>query len=329
MFLNSKKILIYLPFFTKWVVPVLLVLAIVLLQLDASWVEKYYSTGPYLTLSSWFRYATGWLSISLGDCIYVIVGLCFLVKMLRLCIRIIRKENRFLQLGISCLSLLHSILWIYIAFNVLWGLNYSRMGIAHQLGLKKYEYSRQEVTLLTDELIEKVNAYRRAMKDSSLPTPTLSAIFTEAVTCYHTVSKDFNFLTYPHPSIKASLYSPLGSYFGFTGYYNPFSGEAQVRSDIPRVLIPYIACHEIAHQLGYASESEANFVGYLAASASTSIYFKYSVYLDLFDYAQREEIKRYILDKDTTGLKAILLQNRKNLDTLVINDRKKNKTILF
>jgi len=66
MFLNSKKILIYLPFFIKWVVPVLLFFVLFLLQLDASWVEKYYSTGPYLTLSSWFRYGIGWLPISLG-----------------------------------------------------------------------------------------------------------------------------------------------------------------------------------------------------------------------------------------------------------------------
>jgi hypothetical protein len=43
----------------------------------------------------------------------------------------------------------------------------------------------------------------------------------------------------------------------------------------------------MAHQLGYAKEDEANFVGYLSASASTDTFFRYSVYLDLFLTANR------------------------------------------
>jgi hypothetical protein len=57
---------------------------------------------------------------------------------------------------------------------------------------------------------------------------------------------------------------------------------------MPRFLIPYVACHEIAHQLGYANESEANFVGYLAAIQSPDTLFHYSTYFDLFNYANSE-----------------------------------------
>ena len=79
----------------------------------------------------------------------------------------------------------------------------------------------------------------------------------------------------------------LGNYSGFTGYYNPFTGESQVNSTVPVFTIPYTACHEVAHQLGYAKEMEANFAGYLAASTSDDNFFRYSVYLDLFRYANR------------------------------------------
>jgi hypothetical protein len=85
----------------------------------------------------------------------------------------------------------------------------------------------------------------------------------------------------------------------------------------------------MAHQLGYASESEANFVGYLVASSSPDVYFRYSVYLDLFSYAQGEEIRTYLMDKDTTGLKATLLQNRNTLDTLVKKDRKEIREFFY
>src|SRR6185295_8496826 len=50
----------------------------------------------------------------------------------------------------------------------------------------------------------------------------------------------------------------------------------------------YTTCHELAHQIGYAKEDEANFAGYLAATSSTDTLFHYSTYLDLFLYANRE-----------------------------------------
>ncbi len=84
------------------------------------------------------------------------------------------------------------------------------------------------------------------------------------------------------------MFGWLGNYLGFTGYYNPFSGEAQINTTVPRFILPYIACHEIAHQLGYAKEDEASLAGYLAATASRDTLFHYSAYLDLFLYANRE-----------------------------------------
>ena len=79
----------------------------------------------------------------------------------------------------------------------------------------------------------------------------------------------------------------LGNYTGFTGYYNPFTGEAQVNTTVPKFLHPFITCHEVAHQLGYAKENEANFVGFLAASLSQDTLLLYSAYLDMFTYSNR------------------------------------------
>ena len=84
------------------------------------------------------------------------------------------------------------------------------------------------------------------------------------------------------------MFGLFGNYFGFTGYYNPFTGEAQLNTLVPKFILPFTTSHEIAHQLGYAKEEEANFVGYLAATASTDTLFHYSTYLDLFVYANRQ-----------------------------------------
>jgi hypothetical protein len=78
----------------------------------------------------------------------------------------------------------------------------------------------------------------------------------------------------------------------------------------------------MAHQLGYASESEANFVGFLAAAASQDVYFRYSVYNDLFSYAQSQEIILYGKEKDFKAFESVFQYNRTHLDSLVRKDRR-------
>jgi hypothetical protein len=113
-------------------------------------------------------------------------------------------------------------------------------------------------------------------------------LFAGSVESYSALAAGDNRFAYPSSSIKASLFSYLGNYLGFGGYYNPFSGEAQVNTTMPVFTRPFTACHEIGHQLGYAKENEANFAGYLAARSSPDPAFQYSVYFDLYIYAARE-----------------------------------------
>ena len=49
---------------------------------------------------------------------------------------------------------------------------------------------------------------------------------------------------------------------GYAGYLNPFTLEAQINTKIPKLNYIFTAAHEMAHQLGVASESEANFIAF-------------------------------------------------------------------
>src|SRR4030095_10471267 len=102
----------------------------------------------------------------------------------------------------------------------------------------------------------------------------------------------YPFLGYDPQSLKPSLFSYLGNYLGFQGYYNPFSGEGQVNTTVPRFLEPFVTTHEMAHQLGYGKENEANFVGFLACRAYSSNAFRYSVYFDMYNYSVSEMARR-------------------------------------
>jgi hypothetical protein len=290
-------------------------------------VERWYAGGIYIGISVVLRTITGWIPFSLGDIGYFLFFTWLIIRL----IRSIRRQRASWQgLGMLLLyKLLHLFLVVYIIFKLAWGFNYDRLGIAYQLGIDKRPYTKAEITLLTNQLIDKVNECRRQLSDTILPAPALNAVYSGAQAGYQAASLHFPFLKYTRRSVKASLYTGISDYMGFSGYYNPFSGEAQLRTDVPRVLVPFIACHEIAHQLGYASESEANFVGYLAASASADPYFRYSVYLDMFTYAQSEEIFVYSQDKDFHAFESVIKQNRARLDTLVKKDRREIKEFFF
>ncbi len=286
-------------------------------------VEEYYSVGLYPPVASMLRIATRYIPFSLGDVIYIILCIRLIVKLVKVIILIVTNRYTREKWVRSFYNLLQLALWIYIVFKLFWGLNYNRLGIAHQLGgIDKRPYTKEEITSLTNQLIDKVNECRRLLPDTVLPQHPLEGIYAEAYNAYQSASVALPFLNYRNPSVKASLFTRLGDYMGFSGYYNPFTGEAQLRTDIPRVLIPFITCHEMAHQLGYASESEANFVGYLAASVSPDPYFRYSVYLDLFSYAQSEQVLLYGQGKDFKAFEAVIKQNRARLDTLVKKDRR-------
>lgn len=191
-------------------------------------------------------------------------------------------------------------LGIYCAFNLLWGLNYNRYGIEYQLNLETPQYDDQDLIIVTSQLADKMNALQPASVSPRQLLKRKKRLFGGAVDAYRSLQKTNKLFEYRHASIKPSLYSYLGNYLGFTGYYNPFTGEAQVNTTVPLFVRPFTTCHEIGHQLGYAKEGEANFAAYLSAASSTDSAFLYSVYFEMYAYAAR-----YLYYSDSLALRKI------------------------
>lgn len=274
-------------------------------------VEEYYSAKVYPLISILLRLITGWIPFSLGDICYTLAGAWIVIRLFKTLKAIVKKEISVRSFLFSVYRTLFIVLWVYIIFNIFWGLNYNRLGIAYQLKLDPKEYNEDEVKELTQQLVLKVNETRRSLGDSIAYYPDAKQMLVEAEDAYQKAYGKFPFLDYSAFSVKSSLYGWFGNYMGFLGYYNPFTGESQVNTTVPSFMIPYTACHEIGHQLGYGSEDEANFSGYLAAVSSGKKYFRYSAYFDLFAYANG---KLYIMDS------ALAKAQYKSLDTLVKKD---------
>ena len=272
----------------QWILVILLVIVIKLFASDARLVEGYYSTKFYVFFSKILRLLTGWIPFSLGDIFYLVAGCWLLWKLMSNILLAFRGQYNAKILLKKLLSFVFGLIAVYLVFNIIWGLNYNRKGISSQLGLVRPKYDSMEVVQLQDLLLQKVNDSKAALIRNKTVYPDKKELFKRAAKCYDEIEITYPFLAYKNASLKSSLYGWWGNYLGFTGYYNPFTGEAQVNTTVPKFLQPYIATHEMAHQIGYAKENAANFVGYLAAVNSSDTLFHYSCYLDLYMYANRE-----------------------------------------
>jgi len=271
----------------NWGIPVIIAAGIKLFSLFPASVERYYSEGIYPVISAVQRVLFGWLPFSIGDVLYGAAVLYLIVGIVRSVKALIRRrvtKHSF----ISGLGRIFKIaLWIYVLFNLFWGLNYNRLGIGHQLDLRPTAYNVTELQAVLEITVEKLNALADTAAKERKQYNKKRLLFMKGKEAYNQLSNKYSFLGYTIPSVKPSIFSYLGNYLGYTGYYNPFTGEAQVNTAVPLFLQPFTCTHEIGHQLGYAKEMEANFSGYLAASHSQDIGVRYSVYFDLYVYAIR------------------------------------------
>jgi len=271
-----------------WAGLILFAAAIKVFSYYPSAVESCYSKGLYPVIARLQRMLFGWIPFSIGDMLYLCVIMLLIYRLVRLVRALVRGEAgkgwfaRFLRRAVFAL------LWVYVLFNGLWGLNYDRLGIADQLQLQVRPYSTAELHRLTSLLVAQLNILDSTGRLHRAELSHMGVLRAGAITAYDSLGGRDRRFVYRNPSVKPSLFSWPGVFLGFAGYYNPFSSEAQVNTRNPLFTQPYTTCHEIAHQLGYAKENEANFVGFLAARNSPDPTFRYSVYLDLFLYAVRE-----------------------------------------
>ena len=266
-------------------------------------VENQYANGYYRAIGQFLRSLFGWLPFSFGDVLYGLVIIWLIWKLVKGIKLVFKKQLTKPILAAGARQAIHIILATYILFNGFWGINYNRIGIADQLQLKMDKYSLADLKIINGLLLQKTNVAKQALVNSPIGHLSNRQLFTKVQQTYQQAEQVYPFLKYQTISLKPSLWSWFGNYLGFTGYYNPFTGEAQVNTLVPHFLQPFTTCHEVAHQLGYAKEMEASFVAYLAATASTDTLLQYSVYLELFIYSNRN-----LFESDSLASKAFVKQ---------------------
>lgn len=262
----------------KYILPLFLLIQIILLQIISffpDYVELYYSNGLYPIIASFSRIIFGSIPFSSGDFIYFI--LIFLILRWFWVKRKTWKSNW----RNNALHILSFVSIFYFMFHLLWATNYYRQPLFKKMTIDR-DYSGEELLHFTKKLIAKTNAIQSQItKDKSAKVVfpySQEQAFQMSLNGYKNLSNTHSFFSYNNLSAKKSLISLPLTYMGFGGYLNPFTNEAQVNYLGPMYNFPTTTCHEMAHQLGFASETECNFIGFLASVKNDNLYFQYSGY---------------------------------------------------
>ncbi len=280
----------------KYFLPLFLVVQILTLKILAFFpemVERFYSNGLYLVISKISRTILGKIPFSVGDILYGVIIVYALYSIWK------TRKSWKLQWKNNLLRVTSFLSVAYFLFHFLWGFNYYRMPLFEKMNIER-EYSESDLEVFTKKLIAKTNALQLEItgnRNLKVTNPnSQDSVLIMAQNGYTVLAKEYGFLNYTVPCKKKSLLNLPLTYMGFAGYLNPFTGESQVNAKLPMVTFPNVICHEMAHQIGYASESECNFIGFMAGIKNKDLYFKYSAYSNALRYcmmniAMKEETK--------------------------------------
>lgn len=251
-----------------------------LLQFACSFVpeltERIYSRGVYPKIRHVLNAVAQLSPIAIGETLLLIAVGWALVRVMRGGVawrRRLRSLRNLLAHAVAKTLAIGGVL--FLLFQAMWALNHARLPFATQVGLQTRPVGRAELIDVVRKLAVRAAAIRPEGLDPlhGLPGHDYRAAVAAA---YARAGTECAALRGPAPVIREPLISPLMTLASITGIYSPFTAEANVDGEVPRVVLPFTAAHEVAHQRGYAREDEANFIAWWVGSRSDDPLLAYS-----------------------------------------------------
>ncbi|WP_228448516.1 MULTISPECIES: DUF3810 domain-containing protein [unclassified Chryseobacterium] len=256
-----------------------------------------------------------WLPFSMGDIIYILLGIALFYSL----IASYKKKNR----NASLLRILVIVNIFYFTYQIFWGMLYFQTPIIKKLS-RQDAPEIHKAKKLALQYLEKCKLTRTTVHEDH------NGIF--VVTNLQAVQQEILFQQTQLPkyisdkkatqilAVKPSVFKKVMNFTGILGYYNPFTAEAQYNAELPHTYIPFTTAHETSHQLGFAREQEANFIGYLIGVHSSNTDLRYST-----EYFTLKSLLRFIVEEDPEFVKAVI----RNYSPAMKRDRAYEKSFAF
>lgn len=249
-------------------------------------VEHIYSRGLYYYIVRGQAFLNKFMAFSFGEVFLITLAFIFVIWAIW---SISRASSKEVRLADALKLLFLQIFWLasvgFVFFLALWGLNYQRQPLAETWGLQRRVLGRMELADLSQRIIDRVNSSyleSRGTRDE----PGSSRMSVSRPKLYQAIEESFQNEAllgtasqggFAPP--KPMLLSDLMTSFGVSGFYIPYTGEANFNERVPDSELPFVIAHEKAHQRGYAREDEANFIAFIICTRATEAYVRYSGYL--------------------------------------------------
>lgn len=223
----------------------------------------------------------------------IVAGLCFVGAFLpAVILRLTVKKSWSLRLvsgmkGILCWGGL-ALFWV-MTCNCFLLYHATALEDRYMDSVREGGYSKKELAALRDYIV--VNANQLAgglLRDEDGWLIYDGEMKETAAEAMRSIGEKYGRLSGYYPEPKEIHFSELLSQTHMKGYYFPFSMEANYNETMYVANKPSTICHEFAHLKGFIQEDEAGLIGYLACVGSDDPMFRYSGYLGVIDYVERE-----------------------------------------
>ena len=200
--------------------------------------------------------------------------------------RITEKGRRGRIVYRFVLTVVCTVLTVYAGFSLLWGVNYYAESFQEQSGVYARESTPEELARVTEYFARQLAGCADQVQrdENGLFAESRADIFAHSVRVFDGIYDEFPCLVMEDRVPKGVRFSTALSAMDFTGFYFPFTGEANLNIDSPACYLPSTIAHEMAHQWGIASEQECNFIAIAASTTAQSPAYRYSGWLMGFTY---------------------------------------------
>ena len=317
------------PGWIKFILPILWGFLFVICLLAPNYpnlVANYFNQGLFKYWTIGMRWLFGRIPFALGELIYYTFFIILIINIIRYFISIKSFNQIKRNIGIKFLKVIWLGIRLFVVFQLIWGLNYLQPDPTNAFNIevqspKNAQIALDQMNALTYDLIQELNQTKQEIASLKGVEPNFALTVAKVQHAYGSISKAYPKLQLQNQSVKKALFPTLGDYIGFLAFYQPITAESIVRSDLPILTQPYTIAHEMAHQLGYASETEANFIAFVVASESKDPVLKYSMLLQMFTYAQDAQLLLLAGTKGFDAWKMQIAKNKAMLSPEVLKDR--------
>lgn len=219
-----------------------------------------------------------------------------------------RKQKSAIKLLFKTLIQLTALLaGGYFFYLTVWGMNYLRESFAVSLNRQKfitlqasdYENMAEDMALLANSF--RRNPYNTFKELNELNDKTDSAV-------KNVISLLISSPLPSPPPVKFLRVNEMMNACGISGIFLPVFMESHINADLLLWEQPYIMAHEKAHFMGFASETDANFIAYIACLSSESGAMRYSAVLHIL-FSLRSYLTDEKWDRVTKNLSPLVQQD--------------------